>query len=73
MPSILHHSFLLGFLSAKVGESHEVTNVYSSFGTFASAVRFCRALTKERVSLSEQRQAFLQRLVALKALIQAVS
>src|SRR6266851_3216286 len=29
MPSILHLPFLLGFLSAKVGESHEVGNPYS--------------------------------------------
>lgn len=56
-----------------------------SFGNFNSAARFCcafdevrnyfrlRHTTKELVSLSEQRQAFLQRLLALKALIQAVS
>lgn len=55
------------------------------FGTFASAARFCcafdelrnsfrlRHTTKERVSLSQQRRAFLQRLVALKALILAAS
>jgi putative transposase len=55
------------------------------FGTFASAARFCcafdelrnyfrlRHTTKELVSLSEQRQAFLRRLVALKALMQAAS
>jgi putative transposase len=55
------------------------------FGTFASAARFCRAFDElrtylrprrsrgEAVSLLEQRQAFLQRLVSLKALMQAAS
>lgn len=55
------------------------------FGTFASAARFCcafdelrnyfcsRRMIGEAVSLSEQRQAFLQRLTALQILIQGAS
>ena len=55
------------------------------FGTFEAAARFCCAFDElrnylcprramgEPISLSEQRRAFLQRLVALKALIQAAS
>ncbi len=55
------------------------------FGTIEVAARFCcafdelhnyfrlRRTTGERVSLLEQRRAFLQRLVTLKALLQAAS
>ena len=55
------------------------------FGSFEAAARFCcafdelrnyfrsRSTIKEIVSLPEQRQAFLQRLAALKALIQVAS
>ena len=55
------------------------------FGTIEAAARFCcgfdelrnyfrpRRTMGERVSLPEQRRAFLQRLVTLKALLQAAS
>jgi putative transposase len=55
------------------------------FGTFAAAARFCCAFDERRnylrprrtpggtISLSEQRCAFLQQLIALEALIQAAS
>jgi putative transposase len=55
------------------------------FKTFEAAARFCcafdelrnylrpRRTMRESVSLPEQRSVFLQRLVALKALIQAAS
>ncbi len=55
------------------------------FGSFDSAARFCSAFDEVRnyfrsrstmkafVSLLQQRQAFLQRLAALKALIQVAS
>jgi transposase-like protein len=54
------------------------------FGSFPSASRFCRAFDevrqffrirttmKQPVSLQQQREMFLQRLVALQALVQAV-
>jgi putative transposase len=56
-----------------------------SFGTFASAARFCCAFDKRRnsfrfrrsrgemVSLAKQRQLLCQRLTALQALMEAVS
>jgi putative transposase len=55
------------------------------FGTIEAAARFCcgfdelrnyfrpRRTMGERVSLAEQRRAFLQRLVILKAFLQAAS
>jgi putative transposase len=55
------------------------------FGTIEAAARFCYAFDElrdyfrprrtmgERVSLPEQRRAFLQRLVTLKALLQVAS
>jgi transposase-like protein len=55
------------------------------FGSFASASRFCcafdevrnyfrpRRILGESISLSERRRAFLDRLVALQALLQAAS
>jgi hypothetical protein len=46
------------------------------FGTIEAAARFCfrpRRTMGEQVSLPEQRRAFLQRLVILKALLLAAS
>lgn len=55
------------------------------FGTFESAARFCcafdelrkyfrqRRVMGEAISLSERRQAFLKRLVALQVLLQGAS